>query len=303
MQLFQNPSLYFSAAILAWGSFYVSAKYVLEQIPPATVLFLRYLIAAIFLLVLLSSRQMQPIARRDYKYVFCIGFVGYFLTAVFQFYAIQHASASQAALFQALSPLFLLFFITLSRKEKWTWKKALCFSVALIGILLLLQDSWNNILVLSGLFCALLAAILWSFMTLAANRLSQKYDDLQITTYGIVIALLCTLPHSTIELATQPGIPLFQWPIFFNLLYMGIVCTGLAYVLWFKGLALAETNQLTRLYALQPVCTILLATFFLHENLTPLFCCGALLILGAVLASSCPKVKKNPQETIQSNLS
>lgn len=300
MQLFQNPRLYFSAAILAWGSFFVSAKFVLEQIPPATVLFLRYLIAAIFLLVLLSNRQMQPIARQDYKYVFCVGFIGYFLTAVFQFYAIQHASASQVALLQALSPLFLLFFITLSRKEKWTWKKAVCFSVAIVGILLLLQDSWNNMSVLSGLLCALVAVILWSFMTLAANRLSQKYDDLQITTYGIVIALLCTLPHSTIELATQPGIPLFQWPIFFNLLYMGIVCTGLAYVLWFKGLALAETNQLTRLYALQPICTILLATLFLHETLTPLFCCSTLLILGALFVASCQGVKKRSKEAIQS---
>ncbi len=96
---------------------------------------------------------------------------------------------------------------------------------------------------------------------------------------------------------------LFFNGLFFSIYFIWACLPGLAYVLWFKGLALAETNQLTRLYALQPVCTILLATFFLHENLTPLFCCGALLILGAVLASSCPKVKKNPQETIQSNLS
>lgn len=83
-------------ATSAWGSLYVVSKVVLDTVPPFTLLLFRYLVAAAALLILLKTRKPERIERKDYKFLFFIGFVGYFLSVGAQFVGTKMSGASLA---------------------------------------------------------------------------------------------------------------------------------------------------------------------------------------------------------------
>lgn len=72
--------LYLTITLCAWGSLYVVSKFVLGKVPIFTVLFLRYLISGITLLFVLKRKKVSKIEKQDYKYIFIIGFIGYFIS-------------------------------------------------------------------------------------------------------------------------------------------------------------------------------------------------------------------------------
>lgn len=125
--------LYLTITVSAWGSLYVASKFVLQQVPTFTLLFLRYLLAGIVLLLVLLQRKPQKIAREDYKYIFFIGFAGYFLSVGAQLLGTKMADASLASLINAMNPVSIILFASLILKEKFTVNKLVAVIAAIVG--------------------------------------------------------------------------------------------------------------------------------------------------------------------------
>ncbi|NLK36177.1 MAG: DMT family transporter, partial [Gracilibacteraceae bacterium] len=67
--------------------------------------------------------------------------------------------------------------------------------------------------------------------------------------------------------------------------YMGLVCTGLAHVLWNKSLSMLEAGTCSLFYPIQPMVAVLLGWLFLGESINLSFVFGAVLIIGGVVFS------------------
>ena len=64
-----------------WGSLYVGGKFLSGKLPPALITALRCLLASLLLLVIARKElRSHRIAREDYKHLFTVAFVGFFLT-------------------------------------------------------------------------------------------------------------------------------------------------------------------------------------------------------------------------------
>lgn len=275
--------LYLLITFFAWGSLYVVSKFVLGKIPIITISFLRYVIAGIILMLLLKQRKLKRIEKQDYKCIFFIGFLGYFVAIGAQLLGTKLSNASLASLVNSMNPIVIMLFAIFILKEKLTATKIICGVLAIIGVYIIVGgvDGSNQLL---GISISIFSVVLWSYVSVIIRKITQKYDSLQITTYGIIIAAICTMPFSLWELMVTPNVQ-FDKSVILSMLYIGGVCTAVAHVLWNKSLSLMEAGACSLFYPLQPMVAVLLGWMFLGENISMNFILGGLLITSGVLFS------------------
>ena len=68
-------------------------------------------------------------------------------------------------------------------------------------------------------------------------------------------------------------------------LVVGIVHTGIAYVLYFGSMQSLKAQSVAMLSYIGPVFALILSAAVLHESLSPLGLAGAVLIIGSALVS------------------
>ncbi|MGE4549616.1 MAG: DMT family transporter [Intestinibacillus sp.] len=275
----------------AWGSLYVANKFVLGYLPTFTILFVRYLVAAVSMTVILRARKAEnmekpvKIAPQDRKYVALLGLGGYVASVTFQQVGTRIAGASPASLINSMNPIFIVLFAVLLLHEKLTFKKVVCVISAVTGAACIVGGGVAGSHV-AGVLFSLLSVLVWSFVSVTVRRVTQCYDPLTLTTYGIYIAALFTLPLCVWEFATTPDLALLQPKLLLPLIYLGTVCTAGAHTLWNYCLSRLEASTCALFYPIQPLTSMTLGILLLHEKITGAFLLGAVLILGGVLYSS-----------------
>ena len=89
--------LYVIITCFIWGSVYIASKYALASIGPLTVLCIRYLVAGACLAVLLNMRRTRRTVKKgDWKYIWIVGGLGYFVSITFQLVGTKLLDASLA---------------------------------------------------------------------------------------------------------------------------------------------------------------------------------------------------------------
>ena len=292
--------LYLVITFCAWGSLYVVSKFALEKVPVVTVLCLRYFIAGITLCLINKNRKKKRIERKDIKYVVFIGVAGYFLSVGAQLLGIELSDASMASLVNSMNPIAIMIFAAIILKEKLTVKKVISVILAVIGVYIIIGDVKGSGEMLGILF-SVFSVISWAFVSIMVKRITQKYDSSIITTYCMFIAAACTCPFSIIEVATKTNIQ-FDWTAIISLLYMGIICTALAYTLWNKSLSIIEAGTCSLFYPLQPMVSVLLGMIFLGEKINMNFIFGAVLIIGGALFSIVEKKNYNAKSQLDTKI-
>lgn len=272
-------------ATAAWGSIYVVSKFVMEHVPVFTLLFLRYGIAAAFLAIVLRGRKWAPIERSDYKHVFLIGFVGYFMSVAAQFVGTQLSGASLASVINSMAPVFIVMFAVPILKERLTFSKITALAASLLGANFLMGTGGDQGAIGAGVAVSFFAVLSWSWMSVAVKRISGKYDAISLTVYAMVVAAVCTLPASLYELLTVPNVELFDPVVALSVIYMAIVATAVAHVCWNKSLSMLEASTCSLFYPVQPLVSVLLGALLLGERMQGRFWVGMGLIAGGVLVS------------------
>lgn len=276
--------IYLIITLCAWGSLYVVSKFILTKVPTFTVLFFRYLISVIILFAILNKRKVSKIEKKDFPYIFLIGFIGYFISIAAQFIGTKLSNASTASLINSTNPIFIILFAVLILKEKLTLKKIICVILALFGTFIIIHTGNTNGGFLGILF-SICSVISWSFMSVIVKKITQKYDSIQVTSYALFVALIFSAPCSIYEFFTVSNIDLLDLNVVLSLLYIGLICTALSHVLWNKSLSMLEASSCSLFYPIQPMISALLGFLFLNENIDLNFIFGSILIIAGILFS------------------
>ncbi len=272
-----------------WGSMYVVSKYVLDYVPPFTLLWLRYAVAGIVLAAIMLMTRKHKVAGRDVLLLAWIGFIGYFVSVGAQFFGTKMADAHTGALLTASSPVFTFLFARLLLGESITQRKILALILSIIGMLCVIGITGNEPVNIAGNLVLTVAAFTWALLTVYVKKASYRYTSLTITAYAILFALLFTTPTAIWEINTQ-SIRLFANPmVWMGTLYIGIVSTALAYFLWNKGMDLLEAGAGSLFLCFQPVVGSLLGWLLLDEVLNVGFFIGSAFIIGGLLMASFPR--------------
>lgn len=291
---------YLTLAASIWGGLYVVSKYTLNIIPPFTLLFIRYILAW-GALIIICRRQQEKIFPGEKRGLFLqIGVFGYFLSIAAQFIGTKLSSAHMGAVITTLSPIFLSLFAIIMLKEKMTIKQAIATLIAMAGVLLILNPGRDSLHSDNGMgsLILVLSSLLWGYYSALARKASEKFSALQVTTCGIFIAAILSLPFVFIEAHTWNWRDMFSLPVMGSVIYISFISTALAFFCWNKGLSLLPAHQAGLFFFFQPVVGAFLSWLILHEQITGFFFTGgALIMLGVYLSMGGGLVKdKSPKQ-------
>lgn len=274
--------LFLILTFFIWGSLYVISKYALAVMPPVTVLLGRYGLSVIILFFIMRAKGFKKIEREDWKYFIIIGFVGYFFSIACQLTGTKLLDASLASLINSLNPVAIPIMAAVFLKERITAKKAAGIAVSIAGIYIILGkgDGGMNLM---GVAASILSVLCWSISSVTVRRIAGKYDPIQISFVGMLLALIPNIPSAAIELMTMPCTLTVSAVL--ALLYMAAVCTALAHTLWNKSLQILSAGTCSMLYPLQPLTSAVMGVLVLHEGITLSFVIGAVVICAGVLIS------------------
>ena len=215
----KTTCLLLALTTIFWGSLYTASKVLLDVIQPFTLLCLRYIIAAIAMTILQRLRKPDPngkprrIKGGDWKYVIMFGLGGYVLSIGLQQYGTKLAGASLASLINCMNPIAICFLAVLLLHERMTMKKVVCIVSAVAGAVCIVgRDAGGGHIL--GIALSLGSVLTWSALSVFMRSFSQKYDALTVTTCGIYVAAIGTLPLMLREIITctrSTSLCCFMW--------------------------------------------------------------------------------------------
>lgn len=282
-----------SLAASIWGGMYVVSKYVLDFIPPLTLVWLRFIVAFVVLYAILKIAEKKQkkkitIRKKDWLLFAWIGFIGYFISITCQFIGTKLSDAHTGSLVTSATPAFMVIFAAIILKEKLTARRLLSTIIATIGVIIVIGWDIEIGSYFIGTIILVGAAITWALLSIYVKIASARFSSLVITTYAIFFSLFFITPFMIWEFQSSP-IEHMNLYVVLGVLYLGIVSTAGAFFLWNKGLELMDASIGSLFFFFQPIVGSLLGWLLLNETLNSNFFIGGILIICSVFITTFEK--------------
>ncbi|MGZ7151411.1 DMT family transporter [Bacillus sp. BC08] len=282
-----------SLAASIWGGMYVVSKYVLDFIPPLTLVWLRFIIAFVVLYAILKiaekkQKKKVTIRKKDWLLFAWIGFIGYFISITCQFIGTKLSDAHTGSLVTSATPAFMVIFAAIILKEKLTARRLLSTIIATIGVIIVIGWDIEIGSYFIGTIILVGAAITWALLSIYVKIASTRFSSLVITTYAIFFSLFFITPFMIWELQST-SIETVNTYVILGVVYLGVVSTAGAFFLWNKGLELMDASIGSLFFFFQPIVGSLLGWLLLNETLNSNFFIGGILIICSVFITTFEK--------------
>jgi DME family drug/metabolite transporter len=274
-------------AATLWGTTGVvtQAVYDLRATNALSITFLRLGVAALMLLALCwqqLGRRMWQVKRRDALLMLSMGAMQ--ATSQYCYFAaIANCGVTIATLVTiCLAPVIVVLLAAFFLRERVTRRILLALVGALVGTALLTgapsgQKAFGSLLV--GVLLSLASAATYAMVILLARMLSGRYHSLQVNVVSFAIGTLLLLACSLLTTPLVLSYPTTGWLL---LLYLGVVPTALAYMLFQVGMCSTPATLTSILTFCEPLTAAILAWLLFGERLSLLGLLGAALLLGAM---------------------
>lgn len=276
---------------IIWGSLYVVSNILLKSLPTFFIAFMRYAIAFITMSVMFrvhvskmkgakTSKKLH-LDRMGRRYVFILGFCGYVISVGLQLLGTKYAGSTMASLINALNPVAISLCAVPALKEKLTGNKIIGIILAVFGIYLIVGTGGS--INVPGIVLSLLSVLTWALVSVFTREGLSTYDTYAVTRAAAGLAAACNFVLFLIEHFAEHTVIRLNAPAVLGILYIGIVCTGLAHILWNQGLATLPATNCSALYPVQPLTSAVMGVIFFHEVIGLSFVAGAACIIAGVL--------------------
>lgn len=265
-----------------WGSTYAVTQ---AWLPPGRPLFAATVRALpVGLLMLLWVRRLPRGSWWWRSAVLGSLTIGFFYALLFL--AAYRLPSGLGATLVATAPMVTMALSWLVLRQRPARAAMVASAIGLLGVaLLVLENGLSRPVDALGLAGGFGAVVLASTGFVLTKRWSPAVDVLTVTTWQLVAGGLVLLP---IGLVVEGAPPALDLPAVAALAYLGLLGSGLAYVLWFRGLALLGPTPTSIIGLVNPVVGVLLGVALLDESFGPMHLVAMLLILASVLGAQDP---------------
>lgn len=201
------------------------------------------------------------------------------------FEAYNHTTVAVATLCYYMQPTIVMLLSPLVFREKLTAKKAACAAVAILGMVLIsgvAGGSGTQGGSFRGVLLGLGAAVFYSAVVIMNNMIAGV-DPWQKTYIQLLSAGLVMVPYLLLTGGVDPAS--FTPLTVVLLLVVGIVHTGIAYVLYFGSMDGLRVQSVAILSYIDPVSALLFSAILLQEPLSLLNIVGSVMIIGSAVVS------------------
>ena len=280
-----------------WGASFLFMRMGATEFGPIALSFLRVAGAALVLLPLLLAQDGWPALRQHWRPIALVGLVNSALPFALFTAAALALSTALMAVFNATAPIWaaLLAWAWLGeRLGRWRWMGLGIGIVGVVGLSWDKADFQSGALAISpgwGIVACIAAAMCYGLgVNLTRRHLSQVPPMAVAAGSQIAASLILLLPALATWPRQLPGAP--AWAAAAGLAFL---CTGLAYMLYFRLIRNAGATNAISVTFLIPAFAMAWGWLLLDEVPTPtMLAGGAVILLGTALASGLLKRSKLP---------
>ena len=271
-------------AVIFWGASFVATKTVLLEIKPVTIIILRLLLASILLTIIaLSTRRKFSINPKSHGWIFILALVAV-LHLWIQVTGLQYTTASNTGWIIGTAPVFIALLGLVFYKEKITLIQLAGILIAILGLLMLIGkgDIANvDLIENKGDLLVLGSAFTWGVYSMVNKKISLSYSPLMTILYLFLMMSIIIIPFNlnSQTINSVVNLSLTGW---ISILFLGLFCSGIAYVIWAQALRDMEAAKVSAFLYFEPFVTVVVAWFFLKEEITLMMILSGILITAGV---------------------
>jgi drug/metabolite transporter (DMT)-like permease len=279
------------ATTMFWGFSFTSTKVLLGALLPMQIAFLRMILAALVLGSAFYITRKKLVERQDLLRVIAGGTFGTFIYFIFEINGLRFTTAGTGSIIVATIPVLNVIAGALLFGEKHSFHRWLGVLLSFFGVYLIITSGNGSLSLASlrGNILVFLAACSWVAYTRINGPLMNKYDSVSINFHQSLVGMLL------LGLVVIPGgldIGVFDSTVLFNLAYLGIFCSAVAYFFYLYALKNLGAATSTCFLNLVPVFGVLGGAVILSEAVT-----AGQIIGGAVVITGVSMVTMSDRKT------
>ena len=277
-----------------WGSSFLFMHIGALEFGPLPTALVRVTIAALFLLPLVWLRGQLPQLVKNYKKIFLVGMLNSGIPFACYAYALLSISTGMSAILNATVPMFGALIAWVWLRDKLTLLRMLGLLLGFAGVAMLAWDSASFKPNAAGVAPAW--AMMACLLACLCYGISASYTKRYLTGISPLVTAAGSQMGATLGLALPAA---WFWPTevpgthaWLAMLVVGVLCTGIAYILFFRLIANAGPQRALSVTYLVPVFAVLYGVLFLNEHVTAwMLLCAAVIVCGTALATGLIKLR------------
>ena len=196
------------------------------------------------------------------------------------FEAYKYTSVAIATLCYYMAPVFVILISPFILKEKLTMFKLGCTITAIIGAVLISGVIGSSGQDLRGIGFGLIAALLYAGIIIV-NKFIKGLSGVETTFCQLAISAIIMIPY--VIFTEDIGFDYVSATTIILLLIVGVVHTGIVYILFFSAINKLPAQTSAILSYIDPITAILLSALFLRQAMGAVQIIGTVLILGSAM--------------------
>jgi drug/metabolite transporter (DMT)-like permease len=274
-------------AVIVWGASFVATKVALRYTIPDVVVWLRFSlgVAILGIAVLVKGKFALP-DKKDWPYFALLGFIGITFHQWLQSTGLVTSQATTTGWIVSTIPVFMALLGWAALKESLRWLQWGGILLSAFGVILVVTRGDLSLLGSGkygtiGNFLILVSAPNWAIFSVLSRRGLKKYPATLMMFYVMTFGWF----FSSVWFFFQGGldqIGQIPWDGWAGIAFLGIFCSGLAYIFWYDALQFLPIAETGAYLYLEPVITVVVAALILSERLTFFTLMGGGLILAGV---------------------
>lgn len=297
---FRAKALPFASLTMAaafFGGTWVAARGIEADVPPATLAFVRWVVAACVLVPIFLPRVLRHwgTVRAEWRVLAVAAALGMAGFTAMIFKGLTTTTAINGALINASTPVYIILLSLVGIGEKSLPRQILGAAVALAGLIVVItRGEPERLLGLEftpGDLWVLAAMFFWALYNIILRTWPTRLPAFVFVTVTVVLAMLMLAPVSAWELLSGESFTLTNRAIG-GILYLGLGASIMAYICWNFGLRSIGAGPASLFQYLIPVFAAVFAILILDEALHLFHFAGAALIVAGIALANAPVRRK-----------
>jgi len=275
--------------VIFWGLSFIATKQLLTEISPETIIVMRLFLAIGLLALIIIYRKISfRIDKENVKKIFVLSAVAVFHLWI-QITGLKFTSASNTGWIIGTAPIFMAILGYFYFKEKLSLSKISGIVIAFAGLIFLIGkgnplevDLIKNI----GDWLVLLSSFTWGVYSIINKKISLDFSPLKTIFYLFIIMLMVILPFNMNKqnIVSIINLSSLGW---FNILFLGLLCSGVSYVIWAYLLKEMSSVKVGAYLYIEPFITFIGAWILLNEEITlSMLISGLVITFGVYLVNT-----------------
>jgi drug/metabolite transporter (DMT)-like permease len=237
-----------------------------------------------------DGRFLQTFSSKNWFSIVFLAIIGVSGHTLLQAYGLLYTTAINTGWIVAIIPIFITLAARFYLGEPITLRKVGGIILGLLGVSLIISKGVFSLSLFRlgstfGGFLILVSALTWTAFTVGGRGFLSRFLPLAAITPIIILGSFITFPFTLLK---------WEWNLLFQLslaawmsvLFLGIFCSGLAYLFWYSALEKKDSSIVGMYLYLEPFVTLIGAYLLLNEEIKWITLMGGgMILLGVYLAT------------------